>query len=608
VRFSQRYTSFKSSYSLRAIAFIFLFLIVIASYLGLWKQNRIIIDGPSYYTYLPATFIHHDLKLNFIDKDPGYYKDKIWYYKIENGNKLIKHPLGLSVALSPVFLIGHFTAGISGATQDGYSLPYQNAMTIGVWAYLCLGLFYLRKLLLCFFSDKITAFTLLTIVIGTNLLWYSTFEGLMPHAVSFALTCICMYNFFSWLKLEKQKYLFCFALCFGLMVLIRPLAITTIIYFLMLGIGNKGGIKSFVQLIKPRFKQIILASLISFAIVSLQFFYWKYITGKWIYDVYIDEHFIFNSPKIIPFLFSFRKGIFIYTPVLFFALIGLITFYKTNKAIFYSTLTVSIISIFILSSWWAWSYGISWGIRPFIDYYSFLSLPIAAGFNYVFTKNNIIKISAAFILFSFISLNLFQSWQYKKGLIHYDDMSKEAYLKGFLQTTPSMEWYDLLKPYNWERRIAGLPQIEYSETLIQSIGVDKAIYFRGSNMNYFSLSEQNKNMLTCNSGAIGNSEKFFLTYLQGDVVAIKTQSGRYLSVKLNNQSIIAADSYTIGENEQFILTVLNKNDNRITLRTLKNKYLSVEGELNFLVLADKESTGTNEIFRLFLLEDYQHKQ
>ncbi len=445
-----------------------MFLIFASFKFNLWKQNRIIVDAPSYYTYLPALFIHHDLNLNFIDQNPAFYKDKIWYYKIENDKKLIKHPLGFSLMFAPFFAIGHLSAKLTNAPLDGYSWPYQNAITIGVWIYLFIGLWYLRKHLLNHFSEKNVAITLLAIVLATNLFWYSSFESIMPHALSFSLFCIANYYFFQWLNTSSKKQLFVFAICFALSVLIRPLAVSVLLYFVIVAISYKNGIKPFLLFLKSNLVPLLLSFIIAFMIGSLQFIYWKYATGKWMYDVYMDEHFIFNSPQILPFLFSFRKGIFVYTPILIFALIGLVSLFRTNKTFFYSITSLMVLTVFILSSWWAWSYGISWGIRPVIDYYAFLAFPLAAGFSVVGSSKLRMMILVV-VVFLFASFNLFQTWQYKKGFIHYDDMSHEAYFEGLFQTKKSEQWTDLLKPYNWKRRIAGLPQIEYSKQFIDAI-------------------------------------------------------------------------------------------------------------------------------------------
>ena len=207
--------------------FIFAFILSIFFYFNLWKKNRIIVDAPSYYTYLPALIIHHDLKLNYIDSNPEYYHNKIWYYKIEGGKKLIKHPMGISVALSPFFVMGHLYAKLTGAVQDGYSNAYQNWVSIGVLFYLFVGLYFLRKILLDYFSEKITAITLIAIVLGTNLLWYATVEGFMPHAITFSVWCMAMYAFFQWLKTSERKFILYFSALFGMIVLIRPLSIVT---------------------------------------------------------------------------------------------------------------------------------------------------------------------------------------------------------------------------------------------------------------------------------------------------------------------------------------------------------------------------------------------
>ena len=57
------------------VIFVYFFQILNVSY---WKTGRGVIywDTLSYYAYLPATFIYHDLSLKFIDSDVKYYSDK----------------------------------------------------------------------------------------------------------------------------------------------------------------------------------------------------------------------------------------------------------------------------------------------------------------------------------------------------------------------------------------------------------------------------------------------------------------------------------------------------------------------------------------------------
>jgi len=594
----------KKSPSFFAIIIVFIVLVFASFKFNLWKQNRIIVDAPSYYTYLPALFIHHDLGLSFIDQNPSFYKDKIWYYKIENDKKLIKHPLGFSLMLSPFFAVGHLSAKLTNAPLDGYSWPYQNAITIGVWIYLFIGLWYLRKHLLNYFPEKIVAITLLAIVLATNLFWYSSFESIMPHTVSFSLFCISNYYFFQWLNTSSKKQLFIFAICFALSVLIRPLAVSVLLYFVIAAISYKNGIKPFLLFLKSNLSPVLISFIIAFMIGSLQFIYWKYATDKWMYDVYMDEHFIFNSPQILPFLFSFRKGIFIYTPILIFALIGLIRLFRTNKIFFYSISALMGLTVFILSSWWAWSYGISWGIRPIIDYYAFLALPLAAGFS-VFNKTKLQRVILTTLVVIFIGFNLFQTWQYKKGLIHYDDMSREAYFEGLFQTKKSEQWTDLLKPYNWKRRIAGLPQIEYSKEFIDAIPETQAVYFRGFNQLYTSASVQADYLYTCYYNAVSKEELFYIKRISENTVAIKASNNRFLSVKPLEHDIIVADAVGITDTEKFIITVFSENDNRIRLQTMDKKYLTIGDKFPYIIRSVVDTPSHSETFRLYVIDDYQ---
>ncbi|MFL5763645.1 MAG: hypothetical protein ACJ77K_06855 [Bacteroidia bacterium] len=589
------------SYSRISITFLFLFILALFFSFGIWKSNRIKLDAPSYYTYLPAFFIQHDLRLNYIDKDPEHYRDKVWFYRIENGQKLIKHPMGISVMLSPFFILGHLTAKITNSVQDGYSLPYQNWVSIGVLIWLFLGLYYLRKLLLEWFSDAITAITLVAIVIGTNLLWYSTQEGLMPHAVTFSVWCFALYSFFNWLKRAEKKLLFCFAVSFGLIVLIRPLSIAGILYFVLYGIISKGGIKAFVDFLRPQLKDVLLASLIAILIASLQLFYWKYATGHWFYDVYRDEHFLFNDPEIFLFLFSFRKGVFVYTPILIFAVIGLIIFFRKNKAFFWSTLLFMSLTIYLLASWWAWSYGICWGMRPMIDYYALLSFPMAAGFSYFFEGGRMKKLFASAALILIIILNLFQTWQYKNGAIHYDDMSREAYFYDFFRTKPTPEWADFLKPYDWDRRIAGLEQVEYSPQFLREVQHD--IVLRGANLMYIGINERAQNAMAALLKDPTELSKFYLKFEGADkAFSLHSGKGLFWSLRSDAENAITASEQNVKASEVFQIEYAGAgNDNRIAIKAPNGKYVSIGDEWPFILKANADHIGKNEIFRYFAL-------
>lgn len=593
----------ENKYSVYAIAFIFAFIFSASFYFDLWKKNRITLDAPSYYTYLPATFIYKDLHLNFIDKDKAFFKDKIWYYTIEDGKKLIKHPMGISVALSPFFLVAHIVAKVNGAVQDGYSLTYQNVLSLGVLLYLFLGLFYLRKFLLYFFSDTVTAFTLLAIGLGTNLLWYSTFEGLMPHAISFSFWSMCIYVFYKWITSAQKKYLVAFAVTFAMIVLIRPLSILGISYFLLYAIIAKGGLKPFFVFLKVQLKPLGAAVLIAVLIASPQLMYWKYATGSWLYDVYRDEHFVFSSPQILPFLFSFRKGVFVYTPVLMFAAFGMVLLLKKYKAFFVAIFISLAIAIYVLSSWWAWSYGICWGMRPMIDYYAMLAFPLALCFEQFLNRKIVVRSVFTGLIFLLISFSLFQTWQYKNGLIHYDDMTREAYFKGLFQTKTSIEWQDLLKPYDWDRRMKGLPQVEYSRSYFEESYKNQMVALRAFNMQYMGINPKAQNAVAAYAKSVVALANVGIKPLVNGHVFIVAANGKYVAPSAENNNVLLANTEMPGINEEFDIVYLQEGDNRIALKSVANgKYVSVSAIFPNLLFASSNVIAQKETFRLFVTE------
>jgi hypothetical protein len=584
-----------------SVIFIFVFILCVSFFFSLWKSNRLIIDAPSYYTYLPATIIYQDLQLKFIDKDPEFFKDKIWYYRIENGNRLIKHPMGLGVALAPFFILAHTVSKATGMSSDGYSLVYQNFITAGVLVYLLFGLLCLRKILLRFFNDTVVAFTLVSIVLGTNLLWYATFEALMTHALSFSLLGISLYFFFEWLDAGTPKNIIFFFLFFGLCVLIRPLAVTVGLYFLVAGILSKDGIYGFLTFIKLHLKPVLLALLFFCLIVSLQLFYWKYITGRWIYDAYKDERFLFDSPEIISFLFSFRKGIFIYTPVLIFSFIGLFRLFKINRPVFYATSLLITVTVYMLSSWWAWSYGICWGIRPMIDYYVFLSIPLAGGISFFLAGKKTMFYFGGGVLVLFILLNLFQTWQYKNGLIHYDDMSRESYFKGLFQTKRTQEWQELLKPYDWERRRKGLSQIDYSPSYFREKFKTGKIYMRGYNQQFVTVNEKAQNVIAAYQKKTTELSFFRIIPVNGDTVSIMAANGNFILVSKEYDNVLMA-SASPGSAEKFQIVFLAEDDNKIRLKNLNGNYVAVSDQFPYFIYVADHDPASKGTFHIFAIE------
>jgi hypothetical protein len=186
--------------------------------------------------------------------------------------------------------------------------------------------------------------------------------------------------------------------------------------------------------------------------------YWKEMTGQWLYFSYgSDERFFFDDPAIIKGLFSWRKGLFLYTPLMIFAFAGIISLWiRRSPHVLAMTLFVPL-NIYIIFSWWCWWYGGGFGQRAFIDSYVLMAIAAASLLSHAMTTGKSwLKpaVLAAFILLA--SLGVIQNIQYYNGAIHWDSMTREAYLDSFGRLKPSARFHDLLEAPDYEKAREGL--------------------------------------------------------------------------------------------------------------------------------------------------------
>src|SRR5688500_302583 len=142
-------------------------------------------DIVSYYAYLPATFVHHDLTLSFLKNPPADMAGMYWPETAPNGGKVIKTTMGLAIMYLPFYGIGHIFAWLDGSRLNGHSALYYFWVTLSSLLYAFGAFFILRKILLRFFEDESVALTLITLGLGTNLFFYIVQDSLMSHSYIF---------------------------------------------------------------------------------------------------------------------------------------------------------------------------------------------------------------------------------------------------------------------------------------------------------------------------------------------------------------------------------------------------------------------------------------
>ncbi len=399
-------------------------------------------DVFGYYLYLPLQFIYNDLGLkdisivnNIIDK---YHNTATFYQGIQmpDGNYVMKYSAGMAVLYSPFFFLGHAYADIFNFPTDGFSIPYQYAIFIGSTIYTIIGIYFLSKILLTFFNRKVAAISLILLVFGTNYIIHITMYGqnAMSHNYLFTTYAIIIWYSIRWHKTYKLKHAIILALACGITILSRPSEIICLGIPILWGIYNKESFFIKIKILKEKVNQILIFSIILLLIGSLQFIYWKIQSGKFLFNSYggnPGEGFEFFHPFVIELLFSFRKGWFIYTPIMFLALFGFIIVYKKRKDIFFTILLFFIANIYIVSSWSCWWYAQSFSQRSVIQMYPLMTIILGFLISWIFEQKKVLRNLILILLILIVFLNIFQSIQFHKGIIHGDRMTFPYYIKTF---------------------------------------------------------------------------------------------------------------------------------------------------------------------------------
>ncbi|MCB0700665.1 MAG: hypothetical protein H6551_12340 [Chitinophagales bacterium] len=439
----------------RAVIILFAF---ICSYIIIntsenWKNRVFQWDKSGYHVYLPAAFIYNSIdSLAFYPIINGTYRPSLngdWYaiYSTEKGRKVNRYQIGLAILEAPFFLIAHaYNLTFKQYSFDGYSVPYQYGTLFSSVFWTVIGLVLLRRLLKRYYNENIVAATLLAVAFGTNLYHYNVFDGGMAHPYSFFQFSTVLYFTDSLYRTGKNKYLYLLAMMLGLVVITRVSNIVVTFVPLLWGVYNLATFKERLTFYSQKRLHIVLGVILFLGVIMLQIGYWKYTTGYWIYDTYPDEGFIWSQPRIWRGLFGFQKGWFIYTPLAFVAVVGLLALRKQYKQFVLPIVLFLIVNIYIVFSWWNWWYGGGFGARSLIETLAIMSFPLAAAFAYVSKKNKPVIVAAGVILLLLVSLNILQSYQRHKGVLHYERMSFKAYTKLFFETTYKPEFEEYYMP------------------------------------------------------------------------------------------------------------------------------------------------------------------
>lgn len=368
-------------------AFLMLVSIVWVYHVKVLNAPKVYSDGFGYYAYLPA-LLRGDFSFGFIEAEGWEHSLKL----IEaDGGPVNKYPVGVAIMESPFFFAAHLLSLLrdtltGSATATGYSNLYQYMVLFGGVCYWVAGTILLYQLLTGFlgFSKRVSLITCVVITYGTNLFHYASYDACFSHIYSYFLFNLFLY-YLCWYEERKKAgenkiWQTCiFGFLAGLIFMCRNTNILFVLTYVFYGVTDWNTLKArMVTILKPaRAVPIILTGVIT---LFPQLFYWHAATGNWFLYSYGGEYFEWLAPQVGNFLFSVRKGLLFWSPILILALPGMVIAYKKKDNLHIGLTVFLLLILYVSSAWWMWYYGGSFGQRVAVDFLCVFAILIARVF------------------------------------------------------------------------------------------------------------------------------------------------------------------------------------------------------------------------------------
>jgi hypothetical protein len=450
-------------------------------------------DTFGYYLYLPANFIYHDPGLrdmSWIQHILETYQPTSSLYQLypgADGNMLIKYPVGFAIIYSPFFFFAHGFAFLSGYPADGFSAPYQYMLTVGAMIYTFIGILAFRKVLLIFFNDRLTSIIILCICAGTNYFQMASDTSLLTHNFLFSIYALVVLLTIQWHKKQNFKDAVFLGILIGMATISRPTDGLLLLVPLFWGVISLHSFVLKLKILVNNYAQTLLFAIAATLMMIPQLLYWKFAGGHYLTYTYQNpgEGFDFLNPHTVDFVFSFRKGWLLYTPIMALTFPGFILLYNKNKDAFVPILLFFITYLYVVSSWTCWWYPGTLGQRPMVEIYPILAIPLGYSILWIAERKRKISVPASILIGLLLILNIFQTWQFSRKIIHPERMSRAYYWSVFGQLSANEEDKKLL--------LVDRPGGD-DEVLVDTSGFQRRVLF----LNSFENPEKS-NGYTCNN-------------------------------------------------------------------------------------------------------------
>ena len=383
-------------------------------------------DGYGHYLYLHAVFVQHDLSMRTEVAEWGadFTPNLGLTHVPETGRYINRFPPGQALLMLPSYLLAHASASALGAVPPGFSAPYQAAVLLNGLLALLVGLVLLRKALEELFPPGVVLATLACLTFGTNLFHYGTYDACFSHIYSFALFSGLLWLVPHWYREPTPRRSLMLGLLMGFIILVRNPNALVLLLVPLYGVYNAQTQRERLAFLRTHWRRVLLVALGGLAVLLILFGYWRYTTGRWVTYSYKGYPFHFDQPQVLPVLFSLRKGVFFWAPVLLLAAWGYLRAREKLAGYLLPVLLIFMLQTYLVASWWHWPYGNSFGHRAFTEFSALSALGLGAFFAALRPRARPVVGALCGLL---VAMQLVLMVQYWRGVIPGDRTTWEQY-------------------------------------------------------------------------------------------------------------------------------------------------------------------------------------
>ena len=296
---------------------------------------------------------------------------------------VLSYALGTPLLWMPLYAAAHGWLGLRnlfGADypMDGFFNPYQRAVGLGSLLLGLLALLVVDRLLRRHFSPRLATFATLAVALGSWLVWYMAVDSSWSHAASALVVALFVSHWDRTRHARTPRQWLVFGLLGGLMMLVRWQNILFAVFPLADAVGEyrrgraEAGWEGIANCLRTH------AAALGCALLAFlpQLLVWQFGRGHWL-DIPAGDHPIFWDSRFLwDTLFHLDRGVFTWTPLMAFALVGLLALWTRDRRFAVLLLVAFALQVWINGTlWWG---GHGFGARRFSNSIVVFAMGLAA--------------------------------------------------------------------------------------------------------------------------------------------------------------------------------------------------------------------------------------